>query len=69
MRQTGHLTIYMQIQRRNQMQRQKVFDKNSLINLLTKTSFSVEEIGGYFIKLFHHERMQNLPKRIEMKRI
>ena len=37
-----------------------VFDKAKLKLILKKCGFKVNRIGGYFLKPFHHARMQHL---------
>ena len=44
----------------NMQQKSTAFDKKSLQSILIKTGFTVDRVGGHFIKPFHHARMQEL---------
>jgi len=59
---TGFLPdIYAETTTQNNMQQSTdVFDKAKLKLILKKCGFKVNRIGGYFLKPFHHARMQHL---------
>ena len=47
----------------NMQQSSAVFDKESLKTILTDCGLAVQTVGGYFLKPFHHARMQELVDR------